>query len=299
MTAQLELPLEKKAEDTRLSYSSANLLRNCEQKYQFYKVEKKDKDPEANRDNSHFHLGTSFHYILEMSMHKKPEKIGAMLEYCVQEIGLREEDVGLVHAMIIQYLRLRAQGDFEAVACEYKIDDKDTLGYVDLIEMRPDGSWTISDLKTAASFYESKIAELSKDRQLNLYGSYYKEIAKAYNLDPEKFLGCRYLVTTKSKAKQQAKETYNQYVMRLVEKKSVKSLAIFIPKALMDFDGARKEHKELYKKSMKFRNGKAKPSKNFTYCQAYFRPCDYFSQCHGMTYTEFLENNQIIVDAIK
>lgn len=308
MATQMELPLEqeKKEEDTRLSYSSANLLRNCEQKYAFYKVSKTDKDPDAGGDTSHFNLGTSFHYILEMSMHQKPEKMGQMLEYCVQELGLKEDDTGLLHAMILQYLRLRKQGNFRAIACEYKIDAKNTLGYVDVIEVVDKGQekifdmeWTISDLKTASTFYESKIAELSKDRQLNLYGSYHEEIAKAYGLDPKKFIGCRYLVTTKSKAKQRAKESYNDFVMRLVEGKNVKSFAVFIPKALMDFKGARKEHEDLYKKSMKLRSGKAKPTKNFTYCQAYFRPCDYFSQCHGMTYTEFLENNQIIVDAIK
>lgn len=292
--------------DTRLSYSSANLLRNCQKKYEFYKVKKIEKDDSANVDNSHFNLGTAFHYILETTMHKKPEKIGAMLEYCVQEIGLKEDDVGLVHAMILQYLRLREKGNFRAIGCEFKIDGDTTLGYVDLIEAIDlgqenifDMEWTISDLKTAATFYQSKIPELSKDRQLNLYGSYYKEIAEAYGLDPDKFLGCRYLVTTKSKAKQQPKESYNQYVMRLVEKKSVKSFAIFIPKELMDYKGARKEHEDLYKLSMKMRSGKLKASRNFTYCQAYFRPCDYFSQCHGKTYSEFLEDNQIVVDAIQ
>lgn len=295
----MDLGEENTPPDTRLSYSSANLLRNCERKYYFYKVKGIEKDNDANRDTSHFNLGTSFHWILENSMHKKPDSISKDLEYSVQNLGLKEEDTGLLHAMILQYLRLRKQGDFEAVACEYKIDAATTLGYVDLIEKRPNGEWTISDLKTAATFYESKIAELSKDRQLNLYGSYYREIAEAYDLDPEKFLGCRYLVTTKSKAKQQAKESYNDYVMRLVEKKSVKSFAIFIPKALMDFEGTRAEHEALYERSMQLRENKADPSQNFTYCQAFFRPCDYFSQCHGLTYSEFLENNQIIVDAIK
>ena len=115
--------------DTRLSYSSANLLRNCEQKYNYYKVKKVEADPDSNRDNSHFDIGTAFHYVNEMSMHKKPEKIGPLLEYCVQEIGLKEESVGLVHAMLLQYWRLRERQDFEAVACEYKIDDKNIDAY--------------------------------------------------------------------------------------------------------------------------------------------------------------------------
>jgi predicted CopG family antitoxin len=288
------------SEDIRLSYSSANLLRNCERKYQYYKVEKIEADKDSARDNSHFGLGKAFHYVNEIGMHQKPAKIGELLEKCVvdKEIGMEEKDAGLVHAMLLQYWRLRSKQDFEAVGCEYQISDKKVIGYVDLIEKLPDGRWTISDLKTAASFYESKISELSRDRQLNLYASYYKEIAKHYKLDPEKFIGCRYLVTTKSKAVQQGRESYSDYVMRLVEKKNVKSYAVFIPKELMDLEGAKKEHLELYKRSVAIRKG-AKTKQNFTYCQAYFRPCEYFSQCHGMSYSEFQESNKIVVEAIR
>jgi len=283
-------------EDTRLSYSSGNLLRNCEQKYHHYKVAKTEKDSDANRDNSHFDIGTSFHYILEHSMHKKPENITKELDYCVQEIGLREEDAGLVHALVLQYLRLRKEDDFEAVACEYKIDAASTVGYIDLIEKRPNGDWCISDLKTAKTFYENKIAELPRDRQLNLYAAFHPEIAIKYDLDPDKFIGVRYLVTTKSAAKQQKKETYSQYVLRMVDKKLVRSYAIFIPKELLSMKEVVNEHLELYKRSMELRKGEA-PTKNFTYCQAYFRPCEWFSRCHGKEYTE--QQDTIIVKAIK
>lgn len=287
------------AVNRHLSYSSANLLRNCEKKYEYYKIKEIPKDSDSNRDNSHFDIGTSFHYILEESMHKKPSNIGQLLEHCVQVIGLKESDAGLVHAMVLQYLRLRAKSDFEAVAVEYKIQNDFILGFVDLIEARPNGDWYISDLKTAATFYESKISELSKDRQLNLYASFKDEIAEVFNLDPEKFKGVRYLVTTKSKAKQRAKESYEEYVMRIVEGKNVKSFAITIPHELMDIEGTLKEHRELFQKSLNLRNGQAEASRNFTYCQAYFRPCEYFSQCHGMTYSEFQETNKIVVDAIR
>jgi len=300
MENQLEMSIEgaEAPVDTRLSYSSANLLRNCEQKYVYYKVDKVEKDDDSNVDNSHFNLGTSFHLINEIGLHKKPKNVMALLEKCVQEEGLREEDVGLLHAMLLQYWRLREGDDFETVACEYKIEDDKVIGYVDLIEKRPNGDWVLSDLKTAATFYKTKIPELPRDRQLCLYSSYYKEIAKEYNLDPEKFIGCRYLVTTKSKAKQKKTESYKDFVMRLVESKSVKSHDIFIKKELLDLWGAREEHLELYEKSMKLRRGE-KPTRNYTYCMAYFRPCDYFSQCRGETYSEYLENNKILVRSIE
>ena len=291
MTEQTEM-----FEDKRLSYSSANLLRNCEQKYHHYKVAKTTKDSDSDRDDSHFHIGTAFHEILELSMHKKPANIVHDLENCVQAIGLKEEDQGLVHALVLQYLRHRKMDDFEAVVCEHKINDENIIGYIDLVEKRPNGDWCISDLKTAATFYENKVAELARDRQLNLYGSYYKEIAKIYDLDPDKFIGCRYLVTSKSKAKQQKKETYSEYVMRMVNKKLVRSYAIFIPKELMTLDEVKSEHLELHKKSMSLRSGEV-PEKNYTYCMSYFRPCDYWSKCHGFEHSAL--SPKIQIQAIK
>jgi len=219
-------------------------------------------------------------------MHKKPKSIVKDLLYCVQELELREEDVCLVHAMVLKYLRLREKSDFEAVAVEYEIKDKEVIGYIDLIEKRPNGDWYISDLKTAATFYESKIAELSKDRQ-----------AKEYGLDVKKFKGCRYLVTTKSKAKKKAKESEAEFVMRLLESPALKTFAITIPKELMDISGVKDEHLRLRSRAVELFNGVA-PEKNFTYCQAYFRPCEYFSQCHGMAYDEFMETNKIIVERL-
>ena len=110
-----------------------------------------DKDA-AKRDNSHFAIGSSFHYILEVSNHEKPEKIGALLEYCVQNEGLKEEDTALVHSMVLQYLRLRKDSGWIAVKCEHEIKHPEIIGFIDLIEKREDGSWCISDMKTASAF---------------------------------------------------------------------------------------------------------------------------------------------------
>jgi len=283
--------------DTRLSYSSSTLLQNCSQKYVYYKVDKVEVDKDCSvRDDSHFHYGTSFHYILENSMHEKPSNISKMLEYCVQNIGLKEEHIPHVHASVIQYLRLRKGSGFTAVACEYAIEHKSIVGYIDLIEKREDGTWYISDLKTAASFYESKISELPSNPQLNLYSSFYKDIAEKFNLNPDKFMGSRYLVATKSKAKQQARESYEEFVMRLVNKNLVKCIFVTIPKELMRIDETRKDIESLHKKSMKLRKGTLKPNRNFSYCNAFFRSCDYFSKCHGMEHSEFLKINKIVVE---
>jgi len=305
MSKQIEMEAEgissPSSIDTRLSYSSASLLKNCEQKYHYHKVSKvpKDKDAAA-RDNSHFAIGKSFHYILETTLHEKPENISDLLDTCVQVEGLKEEDRGLVHAMVLSYLRLRKGSRIKVVGCEWSITHEHIIGFVDAIEVDTEtGDFYISDLKTAATFYDSKLAELPSDTQLNLYASFYREIAEHYNLDPDKFKGVRYLVTTKSKAKQQAREDYSGYVMRMVDKKLVKSIFVTIPKEMMRIDKVRKEHEELHDKSMKLRSGEIKPSKNFTYCNAFFKSCDFFSRCHGAQNSEIMENASIVIERTK
>ena len=286
----------KPSVDTRLSYSSSVLLSNCEQRYAYYKVEKAEIDKDAaKRDNSFFAIGTSFHYVLETSMHEKPDNITELLEYCVQNEKLKEYDVGLVHALVLQYLRLRKGSKLKAVKCEYSINHPDIIGFVDLIEADDQGLWYISDLKTAASFYDSKIAELPSNQQLCLYASFYREIAEDLGLDPDKFQGVRYLVATKSKAKQKKTETYGDFVLRLVDKQHVKAVFVTIPKELMRITQTRDEIMGLHSRSLELRKGDT-PKKNFTYCNAFFKSCDYFSRCHGAENSELMESKKIIVE---
>ena len=285
--------------DTRLSYSSSTLLSNCEQRYSYYKIEKvaEDKDA-ASRDKSHFNIGTSFHYILEESLHEKPKDIIKDLDYCVQEIGLKEEDRALVHAQVIKYLRLRKDSPLKVVGCEYAIKNPIIIGYIDAIEVDPKtGDWYISDLKTAASFYDSKIAELPSNQQLNLYCSFSKEIAEAYNLDPDKFMGARYLVATKSKAKQKKSETYNEFVMRLADTSAVKAIFVTIPKEMMRIEETRAEIEALHVRSLELRAGEC-PTRNYSYCNAFFSSCQYFSRCHGKENSEMMEDVKIVVERL-
>jgi len=54
-----------------------------------------------------------------------------------------------------------------------------------------------------------------------------------------------------------------------------------------------------HKISLKLRSKKLKPTRNYTYCNAFFKGCDYFSKCHGMEYSEFLETNKIVIESTK
>lgn len=272
-------------EDTRLSYSSATLLKGCERKYWHYKVNKTPIDSDADKDTTSFIIGKSFHHILEMSEHKKPAKIGALLEECVQKLGLAEDSTGLVHAMVLKYLRLHKKTNLDCVKCEYAINHEDVIGYVDVIFKEKDSdAWWICDLKTAKTFWPTTKARLTQDRQLNLYSYFYKDIAKEFGLNPDAFKGCRYRVTTKSTAKQKKLESYNDYVMRLTDS-YIKSYDVIVPKEKMNPEGIFKEHIDLHTKTLAIRSG-AETKQNFGYCESYFKPCEYWSQCYGKNFTD-------------
>jgi len=295
MSEQLEMKMagDKTPVDTRLSYSSASVIRGCEQKYFHYKVAKTPIDPDQSRDTKAFSIGKAFHHILEMSEHKKPEKIGALLEECVQDFGIEEAEAGLVHAMVLKYLRLRSKQNMRCIACEYVINDPMVIGFIDLIEEDLDtGLWWISDMKTAKTFYPTTLSRLPMDRQLNLYASFAEQIAEAFDLDLAKFGGCRYKVTTKSTAKQKKTESYQDYVMRIAEN-NIKSYDVIVPKDKLNIDSVTKEFTENWERSMELRAGE-EPKRNYGYCESYFKPCEYWSQCHNSCFSEIKESLEVI-----
>jgi hypothetical protein len=294
MSNQLEMNIggENSSPDTRLSYSSATLLRGCEQKYFHYKVAKTDIDSDQSKDTKAFDIGKAFHYILEESKHEKPEKIGPYLEKIAKDYDLDENEVALVHAMVLKYLRLRSRQNLRFIAAEYAIEDEEVIGFIDLIEEDTEtGLWYISDLKTAKTFYPTTLARLPMDRQLNLYASFYKQIAKKFKLKMKNFGGCRYKVTTKSSAKMRKSESYADFVMRLVDS-YIKTYDVIIPKDKLHINEVVEEFNQNYKRSLELRNGEA-PSKNFGYCESYFKPCEYWSQCHGSLFSEIKESLEV------
>lgn len=271
--------------DTRLSYSSATLLSNCSQKYHYKKVAEVAKDTDVDEDYTAFNIGKAFHHVLEHTNHVYPgnEELQKMVvESC--EMYFVPDDVAKIHAMLLKYWKLHNASGLKAVVCEIELANKIFLGYVDVIMKDEEGNWYIVDLKTAARFSELTASRLHNDTQLNLYSYFVKEIAKQYKLDASKFKGTLYRVTTKSKLKQKKSESYDEFVMRVYE--NIESYSIHVDNSILKPEVAYKKHEELHKLSMKLRANKAKPMKNYSYCDSFFRPCEYWSQCHGATYTE-------------
>lgn len=244
---------EKK--EITLSHSSANLLRGCEQKYVFYKVKGIDKDPDFDDNQEHFNIGKAVHFILEESLHVwDKEKFFEYVKLAASHFDCQHA-IDLIAAMAFKGFQIQKRENLTTVDCEFKIDTKQTLGYVDLIACDDDKNWWIIDLKTSKKKSDLTVSKLKNDYQLNLYAAHYKLIAKGLGLDPEKFMGCRYRIITKSTAKRTAKEDMMGYIKRVLDKNWIKGYEVIIPKEDMNPDQILKDHKELGKRAKKLHEG--------------------------------------------
>lgn len=278
--------------DITLSHSSANLLRGCEQKYVFYKVLKVDKDPDFDDNPEHFNVGKAVHYILEESLHTWDGSSFFDLVSHSAEMHDCQHKEELLAAMAFKGMQIQKKEELHTVHCELKIETKYVLGYIDLVACDEDKNWWIIDLKTAKKLSDLTVAKLKDDYQLNLYAAHYKMVAKSLGLDPKKFMGCRYRVITKSNAKLKASESIKDYIKRVLSKGWVKGFEIIIPKEEMQPNEILKGHRALWRRAKKLHDG-SKAKCDYAHCSSFFRPCEYYSHCHGDTYTNNLNESLI------
>lgn len=273
-----------------LSYSSAALLKNCSQKYYWYKVKQVARDADSDQDTTALDVGSAFHYVLEHSGHTDKD-IGKHLTVACKEYNC-EDQKALINAMVLKYLKAHKKSGLSVVQCEFEISDEVFLGYVDVVLSDEQGFWWIADLKTASRFSDITAAALHNNVQLNLYAHYSAEIAKHLKLDPDKFQGTRYRVTTKSKLKRKVTESHVDLVRRIYH--AIESYDVAVPVALMNPQETFDNHMRLYHQALKLKSGEIKPSKNLSYCDSFFKPCEYFSQCHGYTFSELKDRLEVI-----
>ena len=266
--------------DTRLSYSSATLLSNCQQRYTHYKVDKTPKDEDFKEDYEAFNIGKAFHRVLELTKHTATNLGVEIVDAC--EIFNVVQHKAMIHAMLLKYLWAHNNSQLKVRNVELQLSNKMFLGFVDLILEDDDGGWWISDLKTAGRDDPYLIPKLINDTQLNLYSHYAEKLG--LGLAPHKFMGCRYRVTTKSTLKRGKGETYSDYVTRMMER--ITSRDIAIPKTVLKPKDTADRHAKLHALSLKLRKGTLKPTRNYSYCFNYFRPCPYYSHCYGYTVTD-------------
>lgn len=278
---------EEKLGPGPLSHSSAQTLLGCEQKYYFYKVAKIEQDPDYVKSDA-LSIGSAFHHILEKSNHEKPALLRQRLKECEKDpdIRLPPDYFNLVHAMVLKYVRMHTKLGWKVLAVEFKLETEWFTGFVDAIMEDPKtNKWWIVDLKTYKSLYRPGLPALIRDPQLTLYAGHAPMIAEMFNLDMDKFGGCRWRVVTKSTAKQKPAEEESAYILRLVNE-NIKAYDVAVPVEKMDIPKRMGIHKSLYEKAQAMGRGEVEPSRNYGNCMAYFSPCQYWSKCMGANHSD-------------
>lgn len=264
----------------KMSYSSSKVLKNCEQEFAHYKIYNTPPDSDYEESDA-LGFGKAFHQTLEVSLHNNFVK-----EVCMEamvEHKVHEADLGLLLAMGKRYVKLHKLSKLKAVKCELKLETPEYIGFIDVILVADNGEWWLGDLKTTSRFDQNLLARLPKDDQMNVYSHFAEWIAPQFGLDVEKFRGCRYRAVTKPKIVQKGKETPEEYAERVAEK--VEVYDIEIPIEMMNPKAAWNSILESHARSLELQQGEA-PKRNYNGCISYFKPCRYFSQCHGSLFSE-------------
>lgn len=278
--------------DTRLSYSSYQTLKGCEQKYWHYKINNTPHDLDFNDEKESLVMGKAFHSILEGAKHDpniSMADLGAILSTVFNETNLDEDRKALVVAMVKVYLQFRGTNDkfraLKPVGIEVKLQSDDFIGFADVVFEDNKGNWYIGDLKTTARQSETLKSRLQMDAQLHLYSSYAPQLAEELKLDISKFAGALYITTNKTTTKRKANEVLSDYVNRLMGAIETRIYVVPIDKTKTEWVVS--DFKESHKRTQELRNGtEPTPKRNYSRCEDYFTPCAYFSQCHGHNYSE-------------
>lgn len=274
-----------------LSPSSFSLFQACPRKYYHYKVAKTPIDSDVSENTESLDVGKCFHKILENTRHNLNGLTYAIVVRETIDHSLNPDiHAPLIFAMLSQYKKVHEKSGLKVLACEHEIETPRFYGIVDVVLSEGKKFW-IGDMKTAASFYQSLIPTLPRHPQLNLYAAHIEEIADALDLSPKNFAGCRYLLTTKSKLIQKAKETTAEYIGRL--SKSVKSFDFIIPREMLDPAKVVTAH-SLAADYVYNHTRDLDYQPNYGNCMAYNRPCNYYSQCHGKQVTSLYNSLDFI-----
>lgn len=280
----------RESKDEGLSYSSAGILLECQQKYHYKKIENLPYDPDYEDNFDSLNIGKAFHEVLEVTSHL--EFVGKYTPDVVKQACEHQnciEDLPLVTAMCEVYGKMHRASKLKVHRAELKIaEDKKFIGFIDAVMYdEKNGGWWIVDNKTSATFSPAILSRLTKDPQLNLYAYYAVEKGVGNIIGVKgKFLGVRYRITTKSRAERNEKkgETVEAFIKRLTN--LVKSYDVEIPVAVINPKEAWSEHMALLDLANSFKQGVA-PTRNYRACvDKYNKQCPWWSRCYGKTFTE-------------
>lgn len=279
--------------DRRFSYSASNVLKSCEKQYCFKYILGVEKDADIEDDAAALRLGKTFHTVCELTNHDARKFNTNMLTKAAFDNCLNTEDTIKVYSCLKSYFNLHSKSKLECVGIELEIGDENLVGYIDAVMSDCNGNWWIADLKTSGLVLDTLFARLHKDVQLNLYAAHAEQVVAKINatadrkLDLAKFQGCRYRVVAKPKTTPKMGESFEAYATRAAPE----AYDVVVPIELMNPKEALEEIRELHKKAKEVTLDNSRCNRQN--CIQWNRPCDFFSQCHGKTFTECKESAQV------
>jgi hypothetical protein len=302
-----------------LSYSAADEIVSCEQKWVFKKVLKVEVDPDANVDTLAFRFGKAFHWLHEVTEHEIgyfEDKADELVAKACVDFQLNEDSACYLMSTVTASLTLWRKTGLRVIKCEIEIKDEKFVGYVDFVAVCPNsGKWWIGDLKTT-SMTSNISARLTRDPQLSLYSARRQQIADMLNIDVNLFQGALYRETVKPKIViamikapkkklkkgevsvettevHDRKETPREFTSRCMADTQM----YIIPVADI-VDHQLMVHDILHDRAMALQAG-GTPIRNYKNCMAYNKKCDYFSRCYGRLGSDIdnymLENTMYLV----
>ena len=262
-----------------LSYSAADKILSCEQKWVYEKVLKLEIDPDASSDTLPFRFGKAYHSIHEWCEHELgyyQDKQAEYLARALEEQSLvPEEHACYLHSCVTSSLTLWQKTGLRVIKSEIQIQDEKFIGYVDFVAICPTTrNWWIGDLKTT-SMTNNISARLIRDPQLSLYAARRDQIATMLGLDVNLFQGALYRETIKPKLVLKANEKPDSFAKRAMADSQI----YVIPFAKMSTDQL-KVHEVLHARAEALQAG-GMPIRNYKNCMAYNRRCEYWSRCYG------------------
>jgi hypothetical protein len=251
----------------------------CERKYVYRKVQKVERDSDAPMDTLPLDLGLVIHDCLELCKHDLTGFQASELKTKMLERNVDSKWYPMLWAMLRRYKDLHMKSALTTLLVEVEIRNEDFLGFIDVV-LGDKGGWWIGDVKTAAQVNKFLPQMLPRDKQLNLYYAHFKP--EEHGLDWCHFQGARYRVVTKSKLKRKKDDTDSSYSKRLYE--NIQGVEYVIPKEHMVPEETKLEFEKLRMRQKELWTLPQRAKKNFANCVSYFRPCEYWSQCHGVEY---------------
>jgi hypothetical protein len=280
---KVKVPIESR----KFSYSACGVYQSCQRKYLLKYILQVDQDSDVEDDGAALRFGKAMHSLLELYKHDyrlmgKEEFKKAHEKIMEENLIVDQEITTQILACVVTASELHLRSKLIVAGIETEIGDEDIIGYVDLTVADSHGHWWITDLKSSGLVLDSLFARLHKDPQLSLYAHYAQMLAEKLKLDINKFQGVRYRVVQKPKTKPKMGESVSAYRTRA----DILCHEVIISKEMLPTDDQHRKMKKLKEESKRLTEETAE--KNVNNCVQFFRPCEFWSQCYGATYTECL-----------